>query len=361
ASGAFVMPIGPVYSDYAESAQFFLETVGEDVVRTTPRFFYKYRGLEKLAEGQPIDRVLLMAERFSGTSAFAHSLAFCQAVERICEFHPNARIQALRSLLAELERLRSHVSSIAGICKSTALAVAASQASILEEELLRLSCVLTGHRYFFGVNVPGGLTLNISDENCSKLASSVTEVVQRLGVLHRTLRLSSSFLDRLEAVGIVSESDAISYGLVGPVARASGVARDLRKVLPYGSYNLNLEFNSPVEFEGDGYARLRILFSEAEESCEIIRQIASSLPPGNLVLEDFEIKPGEGLGWVEAPIGAAFHWVKIEGNGQVGRYRVTPPSFMNWHGFHLAAENFAFQDFPIILATFGLSCAECDR
>lgn len=361
ASGAFVMPIGPVYSDYAESAQFFLETVGEDVVRTSPRFFFKYRGLEKLAEGQPIERVLLMAERFSGTAAFAHSLAFCQAVERICKFQPNARTQALRSLIAELERLRSHVSAIAGICKSTALAVAASQASILEEELLRLSCVLTGHRYLFGVNVPGGLTFNISDEDCSDLAGTVTEVVKRLGVLHGTLRSSSSFLDRLEEVGIVSESDATSYGLVGPVARASGLARDLRKVLPYGSYNLDLQFNSPLEYAGDGYARLRILFSETEESSEIIGQIASRMPPGDLVLEDFKIAPGEGLGWVEAPLGAAFHWVKIEENGRVERYRVTPPSFMNWHGLHLAAENFAFQDFPIILATFGLSCAECDR
>ncbi|MCL5125394.1 MAG: hypothetical protein M1511_13040, partial [Deltaproteobacteria bacterium] len=76
---------------------------------------------------------------------------------------------------------------------------------------------------------------------------------------------------------------------------------------------------------------------------------------------DFKTASGEGLGWVEAPLGAAFHWLRIEENGRVGRYRVTPPSFTNWHGFHLAAENFAFQDFPIILATFGLSCAECDR
>ncbi len=361
APGAFIMPIGPVYSDYAESAQFFLETVGEDVVRTTPRFFYKYRGLEKLAEGQPIERVLLMAERFSGTSAFAHSLAFCQAVEKISGFEPNSRVQSLRTLLAELERLRHHVGAIATICRSTALAVASSQASILEEELLRLSCVLTGHRYLFGVNIPGGLSINLHDEECSKLADAVNPVVERLGILHGMLRSSSSFLDRLEEVGIVAETDAISYGLVGPVARASGVARDLRKVLPYGSYNRSMQFNVPVEFAGDGYARLRVLFSEAEESVEIIRQGASSVPRGDIDSGDFKTASGEGLGWVEAPLGAAFHWLRIEENGRVGRYRVTPPSFTNWHGFHLAAENFAFQDFPIILATFGLSCAECDR
>ena len=67
------------------------------------------------------------------------------------------------------------------------------------------------------------------------------------------------------------------------------------------------------------------------------------------------------VGAVEAPSGAAFHWVRLTENGAVARWRITPPSFPNWHGFHLAAEKFAFQDFPIILATFGLSNAECDR
>ncbi|MGB6066593.1 MAG: NADH-quinone oxidoreductase subunit C [Desulfomonilaceae bacterium] len=361
APGAFMMPIGPVYSDYAESGQFFLETVGEDVVRTTPRFFYKYRGLEKLAEGQPIEHVLLMAERFSGTSAFAHSLAFCQAVEQICGVQPPARGQALRVLFAELERLRHHAGAITGICGSTALAVAKSQAGILEEELLRLSCVISGHRYLFGANIPGGLTLDLNGDQCSNLSESVERVVDKLNVLQEMLRFSSSFLDRLEEVGTVSLQNAISYGLVGPIARASGVSRDLRKVLPYGFYDAGLEFRIPVEFEGDGYARLRVLFSEAEESARIVRQIASSIPPGDVMSSDFEIVAGECQGWVEAPLGAAFHWLSIRDDGKVGRYRVTTPSFTNWHGFHWAAENFAFQDFPIIMATFGLSNAECDR
>ena len=73
------------------------------------------------------------------------------------------------------------------------------------------------------------------------------------------------------------------------------------------------------------------------------------------------LRAGAVLVAVEAPLGAAFHWLRLDEDGKVIRYRVTPPSFTNWHGFHLAAENFAFQDFPIILASFGLSNAECDR
>ncbi len=106
APGAFAMPIGPVFSDFAESAHFLLETVGEDVIRTIPRLFYKYRGVEKIAEGERVDRVLLLAERFSGSAAFAHGLAFCQAVEAICGVEVPPRALALRTVFAEYRHMQ---------------------------------------------------------------------------------------------------------------------------------------------------------------------------------------------------------------------------------------------------------------
>lgn len=360
AAGAFMMPIGPVYSDHAESAHFLLETVGEDVLRTIPRFFYKYRGLEKIAESKTVDRVLLLAERFSGTSAFGHSLAFCQAMEGICGAEIPKRAKALRVFLSELERLRHHVAAIAGICQSTALAVATSQAGILEEEVLRLTCRYFGHRYLFGLNLPGGLSVDLSDEEWKNMSEAAWGILERLKELHGMLRFTSSFLDRLEEVGVVSRDKAVSYGLVGPVARASGVLRDLRVVQPYAYYGDHLKFHVPREEEGDGYARLRVLFSEAEQSVNLMHQVSSSLPLGP-VKTRLDPTPGSCLGWVEAPGGAAFHWVRLGEEGRVLHYRVMTPSFVNWHGFHLAAEDFAFQDFPIIMATFALSNAECDR
>ncbi|MGC2200062.1 MAG: NADH-quinone oxidoreductase subunit C [Stellaceae bacterium] len=360
APGAFAMPIGPVFSDFAESAHFLLETVGEDVIRTIPRFFYKYRGIEKIAEGQPIDRVLLLAERFSGIAAFAHGLAFCQAVEAICGIEVPERARALRTVFAELERLRHHAAVITGICNSTALAVSASQAALIEEDLLRLSCETARHRYLFGLVKPGGIDCDLSVEQCRHLVAAAHDIAKRLDDLHRMLRYSSSFLDRLEEVGIITPENATSYGLVGPIARASGVARDIRKVFPYAAY-ADANFTVPGETQGDGYARLRVFFQEAEQSAAIIGQVASTLPGGPVLVDLPEWRAGVALGAVEAPQGAAFHWLRLDENGTVVRYRVTPPSFTNWHGFHLAAENFAFQDFPIILASFGLSNAECDR
>ncbi len=360
APGVFAMPVGPVFADFAESAHFLLETVGEDVIRTIPRFFYKYRGVEKIAEGQPFDRALLLAERFSGTAAFAHGLAFCQAVENIAGIMPPPRALALRTVFAELERLRSHAAAITGICNSTALAVATSQAALIEEKLLRLSCEVTGHRYLFGTVAPGGVVCDLSEVVVRHLTSEVGLAAQQLRDLLQMLRYSSSFLDRLEEVGIVSEEEARAYGLVGPIGRASGVARDIRKLFPYAAYG-SLDFTVPIEHEGDGYARLRILFAEAQQSASIINSSLSGLPEGQSRLGDIQPRSGVALSAVESPLGAAFHWLRLDADGRVVRYHIAPPSFANWHALHLAAENFAFQDFPIILASFALSNAECDR
>jgi len=307
----------------------------------------------------PIEQVILLSERFSGTSAFAHSLAFCQAVESIAGVDTPPRAKALRITLAELERLRHHVAAITGICGSTALLVATSQAGILEEEALRMTGSFTGHRYLFGLNTPGGLSRDFDNLACGKLADDVTALTERLCELNNMLRYSSSFLDRIEEVGAIQREQAITYGLVGPIARASGLDWDLRRTLPYGGYE-EVAFEVPTEIEGDGYARLRILFREAEQSSAIIGKIARALPDSEIA-KPFQYAAGKALGWVEAPRGAAFHWVRIAEDGVVSRYRLTTPSFTNWHGFHLAAENFAFQDFPIIMATFGLSNAESDR
>ncbi len=359
--GAFAMPVGPVYEGgIGESVHFMLETVGEDVLRAVPRLFFNFRGVEKIAEGRSVDQALLLSERFAAKSSFAHSLAFCNAVERICGAVIPPRAAELRVLLCELERLRHHVGTITGICESTALTVSASQAAIIEERLLRTSCQFTGHRYLFGLNVPGGLRRDFGEEECDTLLVGINDASKQLKVLEDRLSFTSSFLDRLEEVGVINAESARDLNLVGPVGRASGRCHDLRRECPYGAYD-RYEFNVPREHEGDGYARLRVLFQEAYQSCNLFAQVIRSMDEGPIYERCQPAYSGASLGWVEAPIGATIHWVRLDDSGRVERYRAITPSFNNWMAFHAAVEEFAFQDFPIILATFGLSATECDR
>jgi formate hydrogenlyase subunit 5 len=357
--GAFVMTVGPVYSGDAESALFLLETVGEDVVRAVPRLFFKYRAIEKIAEGRTVHDVLLLAERCNGTSAVGNGLAYCQAVERAIGVAVPARAVLLRAFFAELERVRHHMTSIREICASTALQVAESQALWIEEQLLRVSGEIAGHRYLFGVLAIGGLTNDYDRGALDSAVADVASLMEEVEPLHKALENASSFLDRIEQVGIVSEEAARTFEIVGPFARASGVAADMRAIQPYGAY-ANLPFDVPTETEGDGYARLRVLFSEMTQSLRIMRTVVAELPAGT-VMSEVSLAEGSALGWSEAPRGASVQWVECNAEGVVLRYRLTPPSFRNWHGFHVATEDFAFQDFPIVLATLDLSVAENDR
>ena len=244
--GAFIMPIGPKFSGVTESVQFLLETVGEDVIRSSSRLYYKWRAVEKLAEGKTVEEALLLAERFAATTAFAHGLAFLLAIESVAGVDVPARARRLRVFLAELERFRQHAAAIQEICESTALVVATSQAGIFEEELLRVSGALTGHRYLFGLLAPGGLLCDLLTEACWGALGRSQDILERLNELERRLRISSSFLDRVEEVGAISPAIANAYSLVGPVARASGLARDLRRVRPYSDYQA-FEFDVPAE------------------------------------------------------------------------------------------------------------------
>jgi Ni,Fe-hydrogenase III large subunit len=213
----------------------------------------------------------------------------------------------------------------------------------------------------FGLNTPGGLRRDFDAAACADLLQSVDAADTLLRQLEERLRYSSSFLDRLEDVGIVSPDSARDLDLVGPVGRASGLRHDLRRACPYLGYE-QYRFDVPCEQEGDGYARLRVLFFEAHQSAQLIHQAIEFLEPGEVCAEVRETRASAiGLGCAEAPIGAAVHWIRLDGGGTVERYRILSPSFRNWLGLHVAVEDFAFQDFPIILATFGLSAAECDR
>lgn len=357
--GAFVMPVGPIYSGEAESALFLLETVGEDVVRSVPRLFYKYRGVEKLAQGRAAQDALLLVERTNGTSAFANAWAFCRAAEAAVGAEIPPRAQQLRMLVAEVERIRRHTAVIRAIVDSTALWVAAARLLEIEERMLRLCGALAGHRYLFGLAAIGGLARDIDDDAIAPAMHELASLARRVTATVEELRHTSTFLDRIERVGMLTERRAQEFGTLGPFARASGIANDVRVLQPYGSYE-QASPDVPTEREGDGYARLRVLAREVDASMTLALQAASDLPSGSVRIQ-WVPRAGEGLGWVEAPGGSCVQLLQLDGAGNCVSLRFTPPSFRNWQCFRWVAEDFAFQDFPIILATCGLSVAESDR
>lgn len=359
--GVVDYPLGPVRSGIVESGHYTLRTVGEELVDMRLQLFYKHRGVEKRAEGLAVDLLPLVAERISGTSAFAHSLATCQALEKLTEVEVPSRAQFLRTLLAELERLYNHLGYQADLCQATGLVVAQAQFDIWKERVLRLNAAISGHRYLFGMNVPGGLSRDLSEAGEVAMRELVAALRPNLETLGKLLFASSSHRDRLEATGNLSPQDARAYCAVGPIGRASGVDRDLRRDHPYAAYT-SLDFAVPVVQTGDALARARIRLEEVTESLRIIEQVLERLPVGPVrVPFPSQLSGGSALGWAESPRGEVTHWLLIGEDGAIQRYRVRPASFANWQAFPVAipGQNI-LTDFPVIEQSFGLSFAGAD-
>lgn len=360
--GVVDYPLGPVRSGVVESGHYILRTVGEEIIDTALHLFYKHRGVELRAAGLGPLHLPLVAERISGTDAFAESLALCQALETLAGVEVPPRAAAVRSVFAELERLYNHLGYQADLCQATGLVVAQAQFDILRERVLRLNAAVAGHRYLFGLNVAGGLSRDLDPDRRRAIRETTGLIRRELDRLGGMLLRSPSHWDRLEGTGVLRPEDARDYATVGPVGRASGQDRDLRRDHPYAGYR-EVGFAVAVYRYGDALARARVRLDEAQQSLRIIAQLLDRLPDGAVCAPLRSLPPDRaGLGWAESARGETVHWVLTDAAGLARRYRVRPASFANWQAFPLAVPGHnILTDFPVIEQSFGLSYAGNDR
>jgi Ni,Fe-hydrogenase III large subunit len=359
--GVFQLPLGPVRSAPQESAEFLFSSGGEDIVVLDLRLGFKFRAIERLAEGQPADRALQLAERLAGTSAFANGLAFTRAVERAIGATVGPTAEHSRALLGELERLHNHFGTIARLAEATGLLVAAAQYGILKEEALRSAGRLTGHRYLRGVLCVGGMEVLPDEGAREQLRAQIAEWSERAEVLRRLLEQTSTFMDRLDSTAILMPDYASEHNLVGPVGRASGVDRDTRRDHPYAAYG-SVDFDIPTLADGDAQARFQVHAAELAQSLRIMRQLLDGWPLGRDEPTSLLWQAGSALGWAEAPGGETLHLVDLDRQGLVVRWRARPPAVVNWHPFaHACGSGNNLTDYPVIEASFSISPAEFDR
>ncbi|MDA8335239.1 MAG: NADH-quinone oxidoreductase subunit F [Peptococcaceae bacterium] len=361
-TGVRHFPLGPVRGDCNEAAGLLIDTAGEHILRLTPTLGYKHRGLEETAVGLAPETALLLVERTAGSQAVAHALAYCQALERLAGLEVPGRAAMLRVLLAEMERLYGHLYDAALMVNAAGHVVGAARLDQLKELFLRLNLSCFGHRYLFGVVVPGGVARDLTPGQASELRATVGLLTAQWRRLLTMVLGTPGIVDRWETTGIVEYTEAWDLAAVGPVARAAGVDRDVRRDHPYAAYAA-FDFPVPVFREGDALARFRIRAEEIAVSLQLVRDALTQLPAGPV---HGDIPPawpaGEALGWVETPQGETIHWVRVAAAGSIAGYRLRSASFANWDLFgHAAASGNIMQDFPLIDTSFNLSCADCDR
>jgi formate hydrogenlyase subunit 5 len=352
------LPFGPIRADVLESAEFTFLYVGEHIIHYHPRLFFKHRGMEACFEGVDPQRGAIIAERVSAVGSVAHALAYCEAVERAagCDVPPRAK--ALRVLLAELERLYNHLHYLGHLCNTTTLKVGEAQGKLLEETAKQLNARLTGSRFLRGVLTPGGLRRDLDPGKW--LGDELESLREEFVAYKDRLEASESHLDRLITTGILPERVAFDQGATGPIERASGLDRDLRRDHPYAGY-AGMPLTMTVLKEGDAYARERVRMAEIEASFVLCQRILLLLQPGPVRAECPPAPSAEGLGWAEGPRGSVFYAVHFGADGRFVRVKIKSPSFSNWRAFPFTVHDSNMMDYAINEASFGLTMAGCDR
>jgi len=352
------LPFGPIRSDVVESVELVFFYVGEHILHLHPELFFKHRGMEKRFEGATPLKGVVLAERVSGVGSFCHALAFCQAVEDAAGCAVPPRALMLRSLLAELERLYNHLHYLGHLSDTTTLKVGNAQGKLLEERAKQINARLTGSRFLRSLLTPGGLRRDLEPK--SWLADELEALRREIARYTEMLESTNSHLDRLITTGILSSEVAFDQGATGPIQRASGFDRDLRRDHPYAGY-ADLPLVVPVKTEGDAHARAQVRVAEIGASVALIQRVLLLLPEGPVRTECVAPPNSEGLGWVEGPRGSLFYIVHIGADGTFARVKIKSPSFSNWRVFPFTVHDTNMMDYAINEASFGLTVAGCDR
>ncbi|MES1956317.1 NADH-quinone oxidoreductase subunit C [Salinisphaera hydrothermalis] len=352
------LPFGPVRADVMESAQFIFYYLGEAILHYQPRLFFKHRGLEKRFEGVAPALGPVLAERVSGVGSFAHAWAYCRAVESMTDVGIPLRAELLRTLLAELERIYNHLHYFAHLASTTTLYVGDAQGRLLEERAKQINARLTGSRFLRGVMVPGGLRRDLS--LTADLLTDVYALADDAAAYIERLESTPSYLDRLIETGVLSHEVAYDQGATGPVERASGLDRDLRRDHPYSMY-LDIPLEISTAENGDALARARVRAAELNESFEMVKRLSRHNLKGPVRANLTVPAGGMGLGWVEGARGSLYYAVHTDTDGRLARVKIKSPSFSNWRVFPFTMHGGDIMDYAINEASFGLTIAGCDR
>jgi len=351
--GVYEIPVGPVHAGVIEPGHFRFSVVGETIINMRARLYYTHKGTEKLFEGRAPAAGVELAERVSGDTTVGHAMAYCQALEALTGATVPDRARYLRVVLLEMERLYNHVADFGMIANDTGFAVAHSHCFRIRERLLRLNKQVTGNRLLRGGIVPGGVGCDLPAglDLVSELEAALKDFEEIVA-----LALDNTLVrDRLEGTGRLTTRTARDHGVLGYVARASGLDADVRRDHPFAAYG-ELDFKVPVFQTGDVEARTRVRVEEARESVRLIGQAIARMPQGPLRSPLGPLPPFEpAFGLVEGWRGAIIHWIMADALDRLYRVKIMDPSFLNWRPLSYALLKNIVPDFPLCNKSFNQS------
>lgn len=327
-----IIPLGPQHSMVKEPTCLRLSLEGNYIQSAHIRLGYVHKGIEKSIEGMTIMQALYVIEKICGLCSFAHSSCYINAIEQMLRCKPPSHIRASRTIFAELSRIQSHLLWFGFFMHEMGYDTLFNYAMRERELILEILEKIVGNRIHYAVNKIGSLRYPVRETDIQFILKRIARLEKMLPFYVKMVKNNRVIKARTSGIGIIDRYMAKKFCLVGPVARASGIAVDIRKDKPYDAYN-DVEFDIAVADSGDALARTLVRLEEIAQSIRIIRQLLKKLPKPQ-ENKEIEIKEPQSIvsgiehAQVEAPRGENFHLIKVK-NGRIVRARIRPPTFAN--------------------------------
>ena len=347
-----VIPIGPYHPLQEEPELFKLYCEGERVTDIEFETGYNHRGIEKINESKTYDQVFFVVERICGICSTSHPFAYANAVEELSCIEIPDRAKYIRTVIGELERIHSHLLWVGLAGHFLGYNTVFMWAWNYRETVLDIFEMITGNRNNYAMFRIGGVRRDIANSAISEIRKYLDKLKPKLDLLTGAVMDDPVIHARTKHVGILTKEDIRHFGAVGPTARASGVAIDVRRDDPYAAYGL-VDWKVITAEEGDVFAKAKVRLLEMYESVSIIEQCLhklSVMKEGSIDIKVKDIPAGMGFGHAEAPRGEVFHFVESDGTNSPVRHKIRAPSYVNVATFKKSCIGQTISDATIILA-----------
>jgi NADH-quinone oxidoreductase subunit D len=353
----FIVPVGPQHPALKEPGHFEFAVDGELVTGATVRLGYVHRGIERACEQQNYTQNLYLTERVCGICSHSHANAYVNGVEKLAKVLAPPRAQAIRQLVACLERIHSHFLWLGVAAYEAGFETLLMYSWRDREIVMNILEQMTGNRVNYSASVLGGVKFDVTAANAEAIRRGMEKIEERAKHYLHVVTTDTSFLARAQGVGVTSKEEADALGLLGPTLRAAGVTRDVRVDAPYGSYT---QFPVTACVAGDLAARFKVRMLETLESVRVVRAILDGLPEGDLTVKfPRKIPAGETISRFEAPRGELFYYIKSNGTDMPERVKIRTPSICNWIYVLKKAVGSQMADVPPLLAGID-PCFSCN-
>jgi NADH-quinone oxidoreductase subunit D len=387
----WTLNFGPQHPATHTTLRLVLKLDGERVVDAVPDIGYLHSGFEKLGEHLDYNQYVTITDRMNYISPVANNVAWHGAVEKLLGIEITPRCRYLRTIVAELSRISDHLLCTGAMGLDTGAFTFFLYAFYQREVIYDIFETLSGQRFHPSYTRVGGLFADFTPLVIDKIRSFLRKFPQTLEDMERLLNRNRIFIDRMKGVGVLAKEDATNRSATGPIARASGVTRDLRKDEPYLAY-ADFDFQVCCATGGDCFARYLVRMAEMRESLRIISQAIENIPSGpiNIGVDErttlppksqvyqtiegtithfelvmlnrgFTVPSDESYAAIESPNGELGFYVAGDGTNVAYRARCRPPSYIHFALFPELIRGHTLSDVVAVLGSLNIIAAELDR